>query len=89
MSRWSWHPRHGVADGPILRISDTLTPGQLEEEIQREAAREYDWIEHHPANEPLFKDTRACYVCGDEKAQHDMRWVGKSWACPKHYQPLG
>lgn len=84
MSRWSWHEKHGVRNGPVLRKSDTLSPAQEERQDQDRHKREMDWIAHHPIDEPMFK-SRVCTVCGAEDRQEDMRWTGKRWLCPQHY----
>lgn len=86
--RWAWHPKHGVRRGPVARASDTLSPKQLEDQIHGEEWRQYDWIEHHPDGEPMFKQTRVCNRCGAEERQEDMRWTGKQWLCPAHYDEM-
>ncbi len=46
MSRWSWHEKKGVRNGPVRRKSDYLSP-EDEERIERERiAREYEEAEH-------------------------------------------
>ena len=63
-------------------------PSALEEEITRRHEREHDWIEHHPDGEPMFEDTRVCDHCAAEGQQKDMRWTGKRWLCPEHYDEM-
>lgn len=88
MSRWAWHHKHGVRRGRIERISDTLTPNQLELKIRGERERQYDWIEHHPIGEIMFKDTRVCAECGFRDRQEDMCWTGKQWLCSAHFDEM-
>ena len=88
MSRWAWHPKHGVRKGRIERASDTFSLKQLESEIHGEAERQYDWLEHHPNGEAMFTPTRVCNRCGEEDRQEDMRWTGKQWLCPEHYTEM-
>jgi len=63
-------------------------PERLEQEIHDETERQYDWIEHHPNGAPMFQLTRICNRCGAEDRQQDMRWTGKQWLCPKHYDEM-
>lgn len=85
MSRWSWHEKHGVRHGPVLRKSDTMSPAQEEHADQARHKREMDWIAHHPVDEPMFQPTRPCAHCGTELPQEMMRWTGRRWLCPEDY----